>query len=122
MGPGWWNLAGVRMTDRQIKVSIVEDDRGTRENLMAVLASARSLRCLHAYASSEEALGGIPADAPDVVLMDINLPGLNGIQCVAQLKAKLPTIQVLILTAYEDSKLIFDSLRAMAMDIGEPPA
>jgi DNA-binding NarL/FixJ family response regulator len=102
------------MMDKRIKVSIVEDDRGTRENLMAVLASAPSLKCLHAYASSEEALRDIPAAVPDVVLMDINLPGLSGIQCVAQLKAKLPAIQVLILTAYEDSKLIFDSLRAGA--------
>ena len=102
------------MTDKRIKVSIVEDDRGTRVNLMAVLACAPSLRCLHAYANSEEALRGIPAEAPDVVLMDINLPGLSGIQCVAQLKSKLPAIQVLILTAYEDSKLIFDSLRAGA--------
>ena len=102
------------MTDERIKVSIVEDDRGTRVNLMAVLASAPSLRCLHAYANSEEALRGIPAEAPDVVLMDINLPGLSGIQCVAQLKSKLPKVQVLMLTAYEDSKLIFDSLRAGA--------
>jgi DNA-binding NarL/FixJ family response regulator len=102
------------MTDSQIKVSIVEDDRGTRENLMAVLACAPSLRCLHAYADSEEALRGIPAAVPDVVLMDVNLPDVSGIECVARLKAKLPNVQVLMLTAYEDSKLIFDSLRAGA--------
>jgi DNA-binding NarL/FixJ family response regulator len=102
------------MPDRRIKVSIVEDDRGTREKLMAVLGCAPSLQCLAAYPHSEEALRGIPGELPDVVLMDINLPEVSGIQCVAQLKAKLPKVQVLMLTAYEDSKLIFDSLRAGA--------
>jgi DNA-binding NarL/FixJ family response regulator len=102
------------MAERRIKVSIVEDDLGTREKLMAVLGCASSLQCLSAYAHSEEALRGIPEEVPDVVLMDINLPDVSGIQCVAQLKSKLPKVQVLMLTAYEDSKLIFDSLRAGA--------
>ena len=102
------------MKDRPIKVSIVEDDLGTRENLMAVLACAPALQCLQAYATAEEALRHVPAAVPDVVLMDINLPGLSGIECVAELKGKLPNLQVLILTSYEDSKLIFDSLRAGA--------
>lgn len=102
------------MTNKRVTVALVEDDRGTRENLMAVLACAPQLRCLKGYASGEEALREIPADPPDVVLMDINLPGINGIQCVARLKAKLPKVQVLMLTTYEDSKLIFDSLRAGA--------
>lgn len=81
---------------------------------MAVLAGAPAVRCLRAYPDGEEALRGIPAEPPDVVLMDINLPGMNGIQCVAQLKARLPRLQVLMLTTYEDTKLIFDSLRAGA--------
>jgi DNA-binding NarL/FixJ family response regulator len=102
------------MTQKQISVCIVEDDAGTREKLMAVLEGALSLRGLHAYADGEAALRGIPAEVPDVVLMDINLPGMSGIQCVAQLKARLPKVQVLMLTTYEDSKLIFDSLRAGA--------
>jgi DNA-binding NarL/FixJ family response regulator len=97
-----------------IKVSLVEDDPGTREKLQAVLANAPSLRCLHAYGSGEEALQKIPTAVPDVVLMDINLPGMNGIECVGQLKAKVPKLQILMLTTYEDSKLIFDSLRVGA--------
>src|SRR6185295_12721167 len=102
------------MPNKPTTVSIVEDDRGTREKLMAVLANAPTLRCLHAYPNGEDALHGIPAETPDVVLMDINLPGMSGIECVAQLKAKLPKLHVLMLTTYEDTKLIFDSLRAGA--------
>lgn len=99
------------MTTKTIKVSLVEDDPGTREKLQAVLAHAPNLRCLHTYGSGEEALQKIPTAVPDVVLMDINLPGMSGIECVGQLKAKLPKLQILMLTTYEDSKLIFDSLR-----------
>jgi DNA-binding NarL/FixJ family response regulator len=102
------------MTNKRITVSLVEDDQGTREKLQVVLGNTPSLRCLHIYASGEAALQGIPNDPPDVVLMDINLPGMNGIECVGKLKAKLPKVQVLMLTTYEDSKLIFDSLRAGA--------
>lgn len=99
---------------RRIAVSIVEDDRGTREKLMEVLGGAPGLRCLHAYPNAEEAVRGVPADPPDVVLMDINLPGRSGIECVGELKTRLPRLQILMLTTYEDSKLIFDSLRAGA--------
>ncbi len=94
-----------------IKVSIVEDNRGTRESLKELLGRAPALRCLGAYATAEEALQRIPGDLPDVVLMDINLPGMSGIDCVAQLKERLPQTQVLMLTTYEESDLIFDSLR-----------
>ena len=102
------------MPNKRITFSIVEDDKGTRETLMAVLSCAPALRCLHAYPNGEEALRSIPSAVPDVVLMDISLPGMNGIQCVTQLKGLLPKLQILMLTTYEDSKLIFDSLRAGA--------
>jgi DNA-binding NarL/FixJ family response regulator len=102
------------MSPKAISVSVVEDDAGTRENLVAVLEASPRLRCLRACASGEEALEKLPACVPDVVLMDINLPGMSGIECVAQLKAKLPKTQILMLTTYEDSKLIFDSLRGGA--------
>jgi DNA-binding NarL/FixJ family response regulator len=102
------------MKKQLIKVSIVEDDAGTREKLAAALGSAATLSCCHAYPNGEEALREIPKDLPDVVLMDINLSGINGIECVQQLKTKLPKLQILMLTTYEDSKLIFDSLRAGA--------
>ena len=70
--------------------------------------------CLHAYANGEEALAKMPLDPPDVVLMDINLPGMNGIKCTAELKGKLPKLQILMLTTYDEGDLIFDSLRAGA--------
>jgi DNA-binding NarL/FixJ family response regulator len=95
----------------RIKVSIVEDSRGTRESLTELLGRAPGLRCVGAYANGELALQAIPTENPDVVLMDINLPGMSGIECVARLKERLPKLQVLMLTTYEESDLIFDSLR-----------
>jgi DNA-binding NarL/FixJ family response regulator len=97
-----------------INVSIVEDNRGTRESLKELLGRAQGLRCMGAYASGEEALRSIPEQTPDVVLMDINLPGMRGIECVARLKARVPKTQVLMLTTYDESDLIFESLRAGA--------
>jgi DNA-binding NarL/FixJ family response regulator len=98
----------------KIKVSIVEDSADTRVNLMKVLQSAPELNCLHGYPDGETALREIPADVPDVLLMDIRLPGMSGIECVAKLKEKLPKLNVLMLTTYEESDLIFESLRAGA--------
>ncbi len=97
-----------------ITYAIVEDVAATRQHLLAVLRRAPGLTCLRTCATGEEALRWLPTDAPDVVLMDLNLPGMSGIQCVAKLKAACPQLQVLILTTYEDSDLIFDSLRAGA--------
>ena len=97
-----------------ISVAIVEDVRGTRENLMELLKRSPGLKCVGAFASGENALRDLPALAPDVVLMDINLPGISGVQCTAQLKPLLPKTQILMLTAYENSDLIFESLRSGA--------
>ncbi len=94
-----------------ISVSIVEDNRGTRESLKELLGRASSLRCVGAHPNAEEALRHIPAERPDVVLMDINLPQMSGIECVGRLKECLPKTQVLMLTTYEEGDLIFDSLR-----------
>jgi DNA-binding NarL/FixJ family response regulator len=94
-----------------IRVSIVEDNRGTRESLTELLDRAPALRFVSAHPNGEEALRRIPLEAPDVVLMDINLPRMNGIECVAKLKEQMPKTQVLMLTTYEESDLIFDSLR-----------
>lgn len=98
----------------KIKVSIVEDHAGTRSSLLKVLHSAPELACLHGYPDGETALREIPKDIPDVVLMDIRLPGMSGVECVAKLKAVLPQLHVLMLTTYEESDLIFESLRAGA--------
>ncbi len=97
-----------------ITVSIVEDNRGTRESLKELLARANSLRCVGAHPTGEEALRQLPGEKPDVVLMDINLPGMSGIECVARLKTQAPRTQVLMLTTYEESDLIFESLRSGA--------
>lgn len=97
-----------------ITVSIVEDDGPSRETLVSLLEGQAACRCLNAYGSAEAALRGIPRDRPDVAIVDINLPGMSGIECVQRLKLALPTLQVLMLTTYEESDLIFDSLRAGA--------
>ena len=97
-----------------IKISIVEDQHEMRESLVAWLGDAPGLRCVGAHATGEEALKRIPEENPDVVLMDINLTGMNGIQCVSRLKETLPKTQVLMLTTYDEGDMIFDSLRAGA--------
>jgi DNA-binding NarL/FixJ family response regulator len=97
-----------------IAIAIVEDQREMRESLVEWLGNAPGLRCVGAHATAEEALKNLPAENPDVVLMDINLPGMSGVQCVSRLKERLPAVQVLMLTTYDDGDLIFDSLRAGA--------
>lgn len=98
-----------------ITLSIVEDDLKTRESLVALLGQERQVvQCLSAYASAEAALQGIPREKPDVALVDINLPGKSGIECTRELCALVPGLKILILTTYNDSELIFDSLRAGA--------
>jgi DNA-binding NarL/FixJ family response regulator len=97
-----------------INLAIIEDQREMRESLAECLGRAPGLRCVGAHATGEEGLRDIPKEKPDVVLMDINLPGMNGIQCVARLKERMPNIQVMMLTTYDDGDLIFDSLRAGA--------
>jgi DNA-binding NarL/FixJ family response regulator len=97
-----------------IAIAIVEDQREMRESLVEWLGNAPGLRCVGAHATAEEALKNLPAESPDVVLMDINLPGMSGVQCVSRLKERLPAVQVLMLTTYDDGDLIFDSLRAGA--------
>ena len=97
-----------------ISVSIVEDNDKLRGTLARVLNRAEGLHCVSQYANAEDALKDLPQVRPDVVLMDINLPGMNGVQCVRQLKALLPEIQVMMLTVYEDTENIFNALAAGA--------
>lgn len=97
-----------------ITISIVEDDRKTRSNLTTFLNGETRVKLLTVYENAEEAVRGIPLERPQVALVDINLPGMNGIECTGQLKTAYPALQVLMLTAYEDSDLIFSSLRAGA--------
>ena len=95
-------------------VVVVEDDRTLRQQIVDILASASDIRCIGAFASAEEALKAIPAKKPDVVLMDIKLPGMSGIDCVAKLKRMLPSLQIIMVTIFEDSERIFRALKAGA--------
>lgn len=97
-----------------ITVSIVEDNEQLRGTLARMISRAEGFECLGQYPSAEAGLAGIPAEKPNVVLMDINLPGMNGVECVRKLKEILPTTQVVMLTAYEDTENIFNSLAAGA--------
>jgi RNA polymerase sigma factor (sigma-70 family) len=97
-----------------ITVSIVEDSDKLRETLVRVLNRADGFRCVSHYANAEDALKELPNVKPNVVLMDINLPGMNGVECVRQLKKIAPEIQVMMLTVYEDTENIFDALAAGA--------
>ena len=81
-------------------VVIVEDDKGLREQLIQILESAPDLKFLGAFPSAEAALPQILEKNPDVVLMDIKLPGMSGIQCVAEIKKVIPTMQVIMVTIY----------------------
>jgi DNA-binding NarL/FixJ family response regulator len=98
----------------QIKVAIVDDDEGIRSSLSVLIDRAPGYSLVGEYANAETALKEIPRSLPDVVLMDINLPGMKGYECVRQLKEAQPSIQFLMLTVYEDSDSLFNSLRAGA--------
>jgi DNA-binding NarL/FixJ family response regulator len=97
-----------------IAISIIEDQPEVRESLADGLNQEPGMRCVGAHDSAEAGLKSIPKENPDIILMDIHLPGMNGIQCVTRLKKLLPKVQVLMLTTYDDGDLIFDSLRAGA--------
>ncbi len=97
-----------------IKVAIVDDDEGIRASLAALIRRAPAFQLTGDYPNAELALKEIPRKPADVVLMDINLPGMNGVECVRQLKAILPAVHVLMLTVYEDSDSLFNSLKAGA--------
>jgi DNA-binding NarL/FixJ family response regulator len=95
----------------KIAVVIVEDDIGISESLAALINHTRNLRCVGTYASGEAALEAIPLAVPKVALVDINLGGINGIECVRRLKLQLPDLQVLMITAFEDADRIFQALK-----------
>ena len=97
-----------------ITVSIVDDEADLREHIAGYLAATGNIRCKSAYASAEEALEHLPQDKPDVILMDINLGDMDGIECVRRLTALMPEAQVLMLTVFEDTDQIFRALAAGA--------
>src|SRR5215475_13105497 len=95
-------------------VAIVEDNAVMRKTFGDWVNAAAGFQCVFACATAEEALAEIPRHKPDVVLMDVNLPGASGIACTAQLKEKLPEVQVIILTVYRNHELIIQALQAGA--------
>lgn len=97
-----------------IKVAIVEDSDKIREGLTGIIDGSDGFECSAAYESAEEALRFLPAYKPDVVLMDIQLPRMSGIECVEKLKVQNPDIQVMMLTVYEDDEKVFKSILAGA--------
>lgn len=97
-----------------ITVSIVDDEKELRQSITTFVNGSPGFQCVSAYSTGETALKGLPADKPDVVLMDINLGGMSGIECVERLKAQVPEMQILMLTIYEDTDQIFNALSAGA--------
>ena len=97
-----------------ITVAIVEDDAGIRHSLEWLLKSSPEFSCVAACRTAEDALRVVPKAAPDVILMDINLPVLSGIECTARMKELLPAVQVVMITVYDDAERVFNALRAGA--------
>jgi RNA polymerase sigma factor (sigma-70 family) len=97
-----------------ITVSIVEDNDQLRSTLARVINRAEGFQCLSQYANAEAALEALPKERPNVVLMDINLPGMSGVECVHRLKQVAPQTLVVMLTVYEDTENIFNALAAGA--------
>jgi len=97
-----------------ISVSIVDDEKMLCKSIATFLDGSAGFRCLSIYGSAEAALKHLPADRPDVVLMDINMAGMDGIECAKQLKILAPQIQIMMLTVYEDTERIFKALAAGA--------
>ena len=99
---------------KKIKVAIIEDNRIIRESLGETIRADSECACVCACASAEEALKEIPRHQPDIILMDIELPRISGIECTARLKQALPSAQIIMVTVYEDPERIFKALRAGA--------
>lgn len=97
-----------------VKIAIVEDNKTTRESLETIVNLSSEYRCVCVCETAEEALRVIPGHQPGVVLMDIQLPKMSGVECVARLKELLPSVQVIMLTVYQDPERIFRALRAGA--------
>lgn len=97
-----------------IAVAIVEDDVPAREILAGWIRNTEGFRCVGEFDDAETALAKLPLEKPSVVLFDINLPGMSGIECVRKLKPKLPDTQFVMVTVYEDANHIFNALSAGA--------
>ena len=102
------------MPSEPVTIAIVEDSPGLRRNLETIVQRAEGFQCVGSFEDGEQAVAAIPALRPKVVLMDINLPGMNGVQCVERLARDLPDTHMIMVTVYDDTDAIFDSLAAGA--------
>jgi DNA-binding NarL/FixJ family response regulator len=111
------NLSGsvrAKIEPVDITVSIVDDDAPARGILTEWVRSAKGFKCVGVYENAETALAALPLDKPSVVLMDINMPGMSGIECVRRLKPQMLATQFVMLTVYEDPDHIFKALSSGA--------
>jgi DNA-binding NarL/FixJ family response regulator len=104
----------MKQDEKKITVSIVEDDVNVRGSLTRLICSTEGFSFVSQHPDAENALKELPIAHPEVVLMDINLPRMNGVECVRRLKELLPETQVVMLTVYEDTNIIFSALSAGA--------
>lgn len=100
--------------NKPIRVSIVDDEADLRENIAGYVDAAKGFKCISVHSSAEEALARLPQEKPDVILMDINLGGMSGIECVRRLKPLMRESQMVMLTVFEDTEKIFSALSAGA--------
>jgi DNA-binding NarL/FixJ family response regulator len=94
-----------------LRVAIVEDDLRWRTNVEQLLRETEGLEFVGSFRSGEDAIRDLPARRPQIVLMDINLPKMSGVECTRQLREQLPTAQIVMLTVYDDSDRIFQALQ-----------
>jgi DNA-binding NarL/FixJ family response regulator len=106
----WQDTSG----HESIRIAVVEDDKTIREGLQILLNGSPGFSCIAAFGNGEDAVNDLPELKPDVVLMDINLPGMNGIECILALKGRNLQMQFIMLTVFEDADAIFHSLAAGA--------
>ncbi len=102
------------MPSEPVTIAIVEDSPGLRRNLQTIVERAEGFQCIGSFEDGEQAVAALPALRPKVVLMDINLPGMNGVQCVERLSLELPDTHMIMITVYDDTDAIFNSLAAGA--------
>ncbi|MCG3119599.1 MAG: Transcriptional regulatory protein LiaR [bacterium] len=105
----------MKNSNEAIRVVIVDDDAGVRDMIASLIADAEGLQFVGAFSSCDDVLENMIDEIPDVVLMDINMPGRSGIECVEALRMEIPDLKILMLTNYSDDERIFDSLRAGAV-------
>jgi DNA-binding NarL/FixJ family response regulator len=112
-GEVFFNLI-TRQKKAMISVAIVDDKRDIREGLQKLLNMAEGFRCVYTYDDAESAIQSIPRVRPDVVLMDVELPRMSGIECVKVLRQKIPDLDIIMLSSYSDDEHIFQALKAGA--------